>query len=525
MSLYSPPPRPHTSQEDKPTLLVCWWITLFCTTIILLRIAGRFIRSETLFREDKTAALAIIPLLARMGCLHVIFLYGTNNAQLPDDLSDDEVRKRAIGSQLVLVTRILYAATLWILKSAILEFFKRLTATSWKRSHDFTLLFIRCTLVLTFIGVIVSDLAECRPFSHYYQVLPDPGGQCRQGYVQLLTMAACNVITDSMLVIFPVTIILRSHMSVKRKVQLTLLFSLGLGVVGTTAYRVPHIIWQDGSQQIRSLLASVELLFATAAANALVLGSFVRDRGVKKAKFRYGSITGESINESEPMSRRRPTIRHWGSDDDLIRTLGLRAERALRREYDRDWDDTAPQYTPAPLARVPEGMRNWQFPKRRRSVAEMSDEFLLTTGDGHSMSRSTTETTPRKVSFFDVGGLLDEEQRPQHGTQWRESFNSSIDPLSPVSPYSALSPHNMPTPSVPAASSGMRRGSQALLQDIGGLLTPTQSQSPRPSRPSPEVSPRTTELQSISHLRRGPAFAQDYRNQPELKDPGGLLSR
>ncbi|ETS82600.1 hypothetical protein PFICI_04476 [Pestalotiopsis fici W106-1] len=516
MSLYSPPPRLHTSQEDKPTLLVCWWITLFCTTIILLRIAGRFIRSETLFREDKTAAFAIIPLLARMACLHVIFNYGTNNAQLPDDLSDEDIRKKTIGSGLVLATRILYAATLWILKSAILEFFKRLTSTSWKRSHDFTLLFIRCTLVLTFIGVIVSDLAECRPFSHYYQVLPDPGGQCRQGYVQLLTMAACNVITDSMLVIFPVTIILRSHMTVKRKVQLTLLFSLGLGVVGTTVYRVPHIIWQDGSQQIRSLLASVELLFATAAANALVLGSFVRDRGVKKAKFRYGSITGESIEESISTSRRRPTIRHWGSDEDLIRSLGLRADRALRREYDRGWD-TSPQYTPAPLARVPEGMRNWQFPKRRRSVAETSDEFLLATGDG--LSRSTTETTPRKVSFFDVGGLLDEEQ---HGTQWRESFNSSIDPLSPVSPYSALSPHSMPTPSVPAASSGMRRGSQALLQDIGGLLTPTHSP---PSRPSPEVSPRTTELQSISHLRRGPAFAQDYRNQPELKDPGGLLSR
>lgn len=521
MSLYSPPPRLHSFQEDKPTLLVCWWITLFCTTIILLRIAGRFIRSETLFREDKTAALAIIPLLARMACLHVVLVYGTNNAQLPDDLDDDERRRRAIGSGLVLATRILYAATLWILKSAILAFFRRLTSTSWKRSHELGLLFLRCTLVLTFIGVVVSDLVECRPFSHYYQVLPDPGGQCRQGYVQLLTMAACNILTDSLLVIFPVTIILRSHMSVKRKVQLTLLFSLSLGVVGTTAYRVPHILWQDGSQQLRSLLASVELLFATGAANALVLGSFVRDRGVKKAKFRYGSITGESITgESESMSRRRPTLRHWGSDEDLIRSLGLRAERALRREYNRDWDDT-PQYTPAPLARIPDGMRNWQFPKRRRSVTtETSDEFLLTAGEG--LSRSTTETTPRKVSFFDVGGLLDDEQHQQHGTQWRESFNSSIDPLSPVSPYSALSPHSMPTPSVPAASSGMRRGSQALLQDIGGLLTPQYSP---PQRPSPEVSPRTTELQSISHLRRGPAYAQDYRNQPELRDPGGLLSR
>lgn len=111
MSLYSSPPPLHSFQEDKPSLLVCWWITLFCFTIILIRIAGRFIRSEELFREDKTAALAIIPLFARMGCLHVVFIFGTNNAQLPDNLSDEEIRRRSIGSALVLATRILYAAT------------------------------------------------------------------------------------------------------------------------------------------------------------------------------------------------------------------------------------------------------------------------------------------------------------------------------------------------------------------------------------------------------------------------------
>ncbi|KAH6659802.1 hypothetical protein BKA67DRAFT_653015 [Truncatella angustata] len=515
MSLYSDPPRLHSFQDDKPSLMVCWWITLFCATIILFRVAGRFIRSEMLFREDKTAALALIPLFARMACLHVVFLFGTNNAQLPDNLSVEELRRRSIGSGLVLATRVLYAATLWILKSAVLEFFKRLTSTSWKQSYDFMLLIIRCTLAITFLGVVVSDLVECRPFQNYYQVLPDPGGQCRQGFVQLLTMAACNIVTDSMLVIFPVAIILKSRMTFKRKVQLTLLFSLSLGVVGTTAYRVPHIIWQSGNQQIRSLLASVELLFATTAANALVLGSFMRDRGVKKAKFRYGSITGESVDLSTVASRRRPTMRHWGSDDDLIRSLGLSADRELRNKYGRG-RDTTPQYTPAPLAKMPDHMRNWEFPKRNRSHAEHSDDSLL--APDQETSRTNTEITPRRVSFFDVGGLLEEDQQ----TQWRDSFTSSVDPLSPVSPFSTLSPHNIPTPTIPASSNGLRRGSQALLQDIGNLLSPS---TPRQTRSSPEISPRTTELQSMSHLRRGPAYAQDFRNQAELElmDPGGLL--
>lgn len=110
MSLYSSPPPLGTPKQDKPTLLVCWWITLFCTTIILFRIAGRFIRSEKLFREDKTAALAIIPLYLRMGCVHVILIWGTNNAQFTQ-LTDHELHMKTIASGLVLASRIFYAAT------------------------------------------------------------------------------------------------------------------------------------------------------------------------------------------------------------------------------------------------------------------------------------------------------------------------------------------------------------------------------------------------------------------------------
>jgi hypothetical protein len=122
MTLYSSPPPLQTFQEDKPTLLVCWWATLFCTTTILVRVAGRFVRSETLFAEDKTAALAIVPLLLRMGLVHVILTYGTNNSELPADASDEELHRRAIGSGLVLASRILYAAVYVMVARPTLSF-------------------------------------------------------------------------------------------------------------------------------------------------------------------------------------------------------------------------------------------------------------------------------------------------------------------------------------------------------------------------------------------------------------------
>ncbi|KAI1763741.1 hypothetical protein GGR53DRAFT_531273 [Hypoxylon sp. FL1150] len=461
MSLYSPPPPQHNPGQDKPTLLVCWWITLFCTTIILLRVVGRFIRTEKLFREDKMAAMAIIPLYLRMGCVHVILVYGTNNAHFTE-LTAEEIRMRTIASGLVLASRVLYAATLWILKSAILEFFKRLISITWNRTHEIALLFIRATLVLTFVAVVIADLTECQPFDHYWQVMPDPGGQCRQGYVQLITMATCNIMTDLLLVLYPVPIIITSHMGTKRKVQLTLLFSTSLIVVAVTGYRIPRIFHLNGSQQTRSLLASVELLFATAAANTLVLGSFVRDRGVKKTKYRHNSIAAESVDRA---SERRPTInRYWGSDEDLVRDLGLGVDRELRSVSQQSHTDKPS------AAKAVESMDNWQFPHRRPSNHPRNDDSVMHR-DQLTSSRSNSTATPRRVSFFDVGGLLDGEASRN---SVRDSYNSSLEPPSPLSPGS-------PTPTLQATSNGFRRGSQVLLQDLSGILSPFNARQSRSS--------------------------------------------
>ena len=110
MSLYSSPPPARAFNADKATLLVCWWCTSFAAVIIFFRVCGRYIRSEKLFKEDWLAFVCLIPLLCRMALVHVVLLYGTNNA-ITTGLTDEEIWHRSIGSRLVLVSRIFYAAT------------------------------------------------------------------------------------------------------------------------------------------------------------------------------------------------------------------------------------------------------------------------------------------------------------------------------------------------------------------------------------------------------------------------------
>lgn len=111
MSLYSAAPDARDFQQDKPTLLVSWWITVFCMAIIITRMCGRYVRVEKLLKEDKIAAAALIPLVLRAACVHFVLKYGTNNIDLKGlDLSDEDIEKRVIGSRLVMASRIFYAS-------------------------------------------------------------------------------------------------------------------------------------------------------------------------------------------------------------------------------------------------------------------------------------------------------------------------------------------------------------------------------------------------------------------------------
>jgi hypothetical protein len=103
------PPERRSRSANNPTLLYSWWCTIFSIVIIGFRLSGRYIRNERLFREDKIMAWSILPLVARMGCIHVVLIYGTNNVDISDLTDPVRIHRREIGSKCVLAARIFYA--------------------------------------------------------------------------------------------------------------------------------------------------------------------------------------------------------------------------------------------------------------------------------------------------------------------------------------------------------------------------------------------------------------------------------
>ena len=324
----------------------------------------------------------------------------------------------------------------------------------WKKKWETTLNAIRWFLIITFAGVVIATLVECQPFYLYWQVTPVPEARCRQGFAQLITMGVSDIITDIALVVFPLPVIFASKMRLGRKISLSLLFGLSLILVGITLYRMYATIESHSNQQLRSLIASLEILAAAAVSNALVLGSFVRDRGVKKSKFKFGSTGGESVLDRPTTARTRPRAAlSWGSDIDLVSDLGMR----LGPEFRHERSEIA---RPAPAVMPSEGVipapSSWTFPRESVETDETDLKARLARNDDSISPHTTSVLTPRRMSFFDVGGLLGDDPPPRR----RSTISVTVPPQG--APFT-LSP--------PPHSSGIRqrspRGIRGMLSDLG----------------------------------------------------------
>ena len=406
----------------------------------------------------------------------------------------------------------------------------------WKRTYEVGLQIIRYFLVVTFVAVVVATLSECQPFSHYWQVKSDPGPKCRQGAAQLITMGTSDIITDLLLVCFPIPIVLKSNMPIKRygqvlmkvpaalmyfrKISLVLLFALSLILVGITLYRVVGVIDRNYEQQFRSLLASLEILAAAAVSNALVLGSFVRDRGMKKQRFRHGGSMGghSSLEQRANTPRRAITQRNWGSDADLVGDLGISCAPELSEKS----SSVVPR--PAPIALPSSNHAKNLTPAPNEhpgSNAVIREEVQRPDPpSGQHLRAAEMPTTPRGPSFFDVGGLLGENNRPattKPDSTALPQYRNFSRPTSPLQSTSIAVPQ----------SSVSGRGSDAFLEDVGGLTSPNNA----PSQHRPASNERGISLADV--LREtGPNVPQrqfhtsEQRSEspPEIQDAGGLLS-
>ncbi|KAL6715100.1 hypothetical protein ACLMJK_007361 [Lecanora helva] len=316
-------------------------------------------------------------------------------------------------------------------------------------------------------------------------------------------MGTADIITDLLIVGFPIPIVLKSAMVVQR-------------------------------QQYRSLFASLEILAAAAVSNALVLGSFVRDRGTKKQRFRFGSTGGHSsLERGANAPRRAITAKTWGSDADLVGDLGMRLDPELTEKPPNN-PRPAPIASPSILS--PTAMphdnieQEFRFPEPRSIRTDETD--LKPSDPIQSLNPSQLSTSPKRMSFFDVGGLLGNDYAAHMHSQQQ---SSQLSPQSSQTPPQN-SPSQHPSTTMNATTeANTRRGSHTLMQDMGGLAStsPTYNSTPQAVPTAAQPAPESEDPDLKEALQFAPPETSKQSTRPPppkrkqslgFQDVGGLLS-
>lgn len=94
------------------TLIILWVFTWVTVALVVLRLLVRKLKGFQFVLGDYLAMGAILCALVRLGLIHVILIWGTNNMSSKlrhtTDFTPEDIRRREIASKLVLANRVFY---------------------------------------------------------------------------------------------------------------------------------------------------------------------------------------------------------------------------------------------------------------------------------------------------------------------------------------------------------------------------------------------------------------------------------
>ncbi|CVL13555.1 uncharacterized protein FPRN_13082 [Fusarium proliferatum] len=105
---------------------------------------------------------------------------------------------------------------------------------------------------------------------------------CQKGMVYFFALAAGNISTDIALLILPFPTLAVARLNTRTKIQLGVLFSIGLLVIAITIVRIPLILGDAMSQKARSTWATIEILCSCIVANTPFFYGLLRELGQHK---------------------------------------------------------------------------------------------------------------------------------------------------------------------------------------------------------------------------------------------------
>ncbi|CAG9946063.1 unnamed protein product [Clonostachys rosea f. rosea IK726] len=215
--------------------------------VILLRTFTRTrqVGITGLTADDYFMLLTIVPYTTETVLAHAVSqqFNGLTNSGMTDAeraaLSPDseEWAWRVAGSKVQIAGWCMYASVLWTIKASLCAFYSRLT--DGVHGYRVRILTGYAIIGVTYLVVILTYLLSCQPFSHFWQIYPDPGNLCQPALskVYVLLSVTLNITTDAYLILIPVPMLWGTQLPTFKKLTLVVVFSGALFVMAAGLLR------------------------------------------------------------------------------------------------------------------------------------------------------------------------------------------------------------------------------------------------------------------------------------------------
>ncbi|KAI9851116.1 MAG: hypothetical protein M1838_004451 [Thelocarpon superellum] len=204
---------------------------VLATAAVGLRIHSRRLVHAPLKADDWTIILSLILMYGLWAIIFVLVWHngvGKHEITLPLDLAKQTIK-------LLYVFQILYQATYPTIKISVLLLYERVFALP-----RFQLL-VKCLIAIMFmwqIATVLVGIFWCTPVSAFWDNILENAPNCVDENGSYVANASINVVTDLVILVLPMPIIVKLHISRRQKIVLCSIFVLGSLVFVATVFRI-----------------------------------------------------------------------------------------------------------------------------------------------------------------------------------------------------------------------------------------------------------------------------------------------
>ncbi|WPH03323.1 Hypothetical protein R9X50_00620000 [Acrodontium crateriforme] len=209
-----------------------WWSVVI--VVAASRFTSRYMALGSLrrFQVDDICMLVVLGFYTTLIVAINIVRNTSSNLLEPgtdvNKFSAQDISERIYGSKLILVVEQCQCVTVWGAKACLLILYYRLTTL---RRENIAIKILAGYVAFGFVFMEIFYFAVwCRPFYNYWAV-PTPNVQCDAATNHLITNAVFNLSSDLAMIVIGLPMFLRMRLSLKKKVPLVGIFSLGIFVI------------------------------------------------------------------------------------------------------------------------------------------------------------------------------------------------------------------------------------------------------------------------------------------------------